>query len=85
MYIYSKVYIIVYIYIYSKGLPWWLREIGSAFGKESAWSVRDLGLTPGLRRSSGGGHDNSFQYSCLESPQARIVDIFLKVLILFAS
>ena len=30
---------------YSKGLPWWLR------GKESAGSVGDMGLIPGLERS----------------------------------
>ena len=30
--------------------------------------VRDTGLIPGLGRSSGGGHGNPLQYSCLESP-----------------
>ena len=30
--------------------------------------VRDLGSIPGLRRSPGGGHGNSLQYSCLENP-----------------
>ena len=54
-------------------------------GKESAWSAGDLGLIPGLGRSPGGAHGNSFPYSCLENPQARIVDISLKVLMLFAS
>ena len=29
--------------------------------------ARDMGLTPGLGRSSGGGHGNPFQYSCLEN------------------
>ena len=28
---------------------------------------RDLGLIPGSGRSSGGGHDNPVQYSCLEN------------------
>ena len=28
--------------------------------------VRDAGSTPGLGRSSGGGHGNPRQYSCLE-------------------
>ena len=28
----------------------------------------DLGLTPGLGRSPGGGHGNSLQYSCLKNP-----------------
>ena len=29
--------------------------------------VRDVGLIPGLGRSSGGGHGNPLQYSCLEN------------------
>ena len=28
--------------------------------------IRDAGSTPGFRRSSEGGDDNSFQYSCLQ-------------------
>ena len=35
-------------YIANLVLPWWLR------GKESACSVEDVGLIPGLRRSPGG-------------------------------
>ena len=38
---------------------------GSA-GKESACNEGDLCSIPGLGRSSGGGHDSSLQYSCLE-------------------
>ena len=34
----------------------------------NAVDVRDLGLTPGLGRSPGGGHGNPLQYSCLENP-----------------
>ena len=34
----------------------------------SAVDIKDLGLIPGLRRSPGGGHGNSFKYSCLENP-----------------
>ena len=30
--------------------------------------VRDVGSIPGLRRSSGAGHGNPLQYSCLENP-----------------
>ena len=33
--------------------------------------ARDMGLTPGLGRSSGGGHGNPFQYSCLENPDGQ--------------
>ena len=31
-------------------------------------NVRDMGSIPGLGRSSGGGHGNPLQYSCLEEP-----------------
>ena len=40
-------------------------------GKESICNVGDLGLTPGLGRSPGGGHDNPLQYFCLENPQGQ--------------
>ena len=35
----------------------------------SAEYIGDTGFTPGSGRSPGGGHDNSFQYSCLENPR----------------
>ena len=41
---------------------------GGSDGKESACSVGDLGLIPGLGRSPGGGHGSTLQYSCLENP-----------------
>ena len=49
---------------------------GGPDGKESACSVGDLGLIPGLRRSPGGGDGNPLQYSCLENPhrQRSLVD-----------
>ena len=47
------------------GLPWWLSS------KESACQAGDSGSIPGLGRSLGGGHDNPFQYSCLENPMDR--------------
>ena len=34
----------------------------------NAGDVRDVGLIPGLGRSSGGDHGNPPQYSCLENP-----------------
>ena len=40
---------------------------GGSDGKESACNVGDLGLIPRLGRSSGGGHGNPLQYSCLET------------------
>ena len=33
----------------------------------NAGDIRDLGSTPGSRRSPGGGHDNQLWYSCLEN------------------
>ena len=46
---------------------------GGTSGKEpaSAGDVRDAGSVPGLGRSSGGGHGNPLQYSCLENPMDR--------------
>ena len=37
-------------------------------GKDSACSVGDLGLIPGLGRYPGEGNSNPLQYSCLENP-----------------
>ena len=34
----------------------------------NAGDIRDVGLSPGLGRSPGGGHGNPLQYSCLENP-----------------
>ena len=33
----------------------------------NAGDIRDMGLIPGSGRSSGGGHGNTLQYSCLEN------------------
>ena len=41
---------------------------GGSDSKESAYNAGDLGLIPELRRSSGRGHGNAFQYSCLQNP-----------------
>ena len=37
----------------------------------SAGDTRDIGLSPGLGRSSGRGNDNPLQYSCLGNPMDR--------------
>ena len=39
--------------------------------KESACNAGNLGSIPRLGRSSGGGHGNPLQYSCLEKPKDR--------------
>jgi len=33
----------------------------------NAGDIKYSGLIPGSRRSPGGGHDNTLQYSCLEN------------------
>ena len=40
---------------------------GGSDNKESTFNTGDLGLIPRLGRSSGGGHSNPLQYSCLEN------------------
>ena len=39
--------------------------------KTSPFSAGNEGLIPGLERSSGEGHGNPLQYSCLENPTER--------------
>ena len=41
---------------------------GGLDGKESACTAGDLGLIPGLGRSSGVGNGNPLQYYCLGNP-----------------
>ena len=44
---------------------------GGSVSKESAYSTGDtgnMGSVLGSGRSSGGGHGNTLQYSCLENP-----------------
>ena len=41
---------------------------GGSDSEESAYSVGDLDLISGSRRSSGEGNGNPLQYSCLENP-----------------
>ena len=53
---------------------WWefwrspLGFLGSSEVKASACSAGDLGLIPGLRKSTGEGYGNPLQYSCLQNP-----------------
>ena len=44
---------------------------GGLYSKESTYNVGDLGLLPGLRRSSAEGNCNPLQYSCLENLMGR--------------
>ena len=47
---------------------------GGSDGKQSACNAGDLGSIPGSGRSPAGGHDNPFQYSCLENSMDRGAD-----------
>ena len=51
--------------------PVFLGFPGGSDGKESVRNAEDLHLILGLRKSPGGGHDNPFQYSCLENPHGQ--------------
>ena len=50
------------------GLPRWLSSKESTC---NAGATRDAGSIPGLRRSLGGRHGNSIQYSCQDNPMDR--------------
>ena len=51
--------------------PVFLGFSGGSDGKESACNAGDLGSVPGSGRSTGRGHGNPLQYSCLENPTNR--------------
>ena len=55
------------------GIRWGYQQgfLGSSNGKESACKEGDLGSIPGLGRSSGEGHGDPLQYSCLENSMDR--------------
>ena len=44
---------------------------GGSDGKASSYNAGDLGSIPGSGRSSGEGHDNPLQCSCLDKPMDR--------------
>ena len=44
---------------------------GGSEGKESVYSVGDLGSIPGFGRSPGEGNGNTLQYSCLRNSMDR--------------
>ena len=45
--------------------------LGGSVVKNLPANVGDVGSIPGSGRSSGGGHGNLLQYSCLENPMDR--------------
>ena len=44
---------------------------GGSTDKESAYNARNMGLIPGLGRSSGEGNGNPLQHACLGNPTDR--------------
>ena len=44
---------------------------GGTSGKESTYNEGDVASIPGLRRSPGGGHGNTFHCSCRENTMDR--------------
>ena len=44
---------------------------GGTSGKESTYNEGNVASIPGLRRSPGGGHGNTFQCSCLKNTMDR--------------
>ena len=51
------------------GLPWGAPVVKNP--PTNAGDTRDMGLLPGMVRSSGGGHGNPLQDSCLQNPMDR--------------
>ena len=51
----------------------WVSQVALVVKKSPASSgdIRDMGVSPGLRRSPGEGHSNPLPYSCLENPKGR--------------
>ena len=61
---------LIFIYIHYTHTFKLEKYIGSD-GKESTYNTGDLGLTPGLGRSSGERNTYPLQYSCLENSMDR--------------
>ena len=51
--------------------PVFMGFLDDSDSKESTCNTGDLGLSPGLGRSPGGGHGNPPQCSCLENPHGQ--------------
>ena len=52
-------------------IHWFHRSLSGKKSACSAGAAGDTGLIPGSGRSSGGGHSNPLQYSCLENSMDR--------------
>jgi len=66
---YKHLHPFMYIYGYTYAYVWTSQvALLVKYQSANAGDLRDLGLISGLKRSSGGAHGNSLQYSCLENP-----------------
>ena len=64
----SSAFTVYIIEVYYKYIKQFMDFPGGSDSKESAYNAGDLGLIPGLGRSSGEGNGNPLQYFCLENP-----------------
>ena len=67
MYVYTHTHTYIYIYTHTHTHTH-ICFPGGSDGKASAYNVGDPGSILGSGRSSGEGHGNPLQYSCLENP-----------------
>ena len=68
---FSKVMIVVILYLNAVSLRASQVALVVENPSANAGDIRDRGSIPGSGRSSGGGHGNPFQYSCLGNPRDR--------------
>ena len=68
MRVYCILFYTYYTYIHP---PWASQVVVVKVVPAKAGAVRDVGLTPALGRSLGGGHNNPLQSSRLEDPMNR--------------
>ena len=61
--------ILIYTWLKQKGISQVVLVVNNP--PANAGDIRDAGTIPGSGRSSGGGHGNPLQYSCLENPMDR--------------
>ena len=59
----------MYVYIYAPQVALVVKNLPA--NAANAGDTRDAGLTPGLKRSAGGGHGNPLQHSFLDNPMDR--------------
>ena len=68
--VFTQIYIDPFLLFFLGSLPS-MGFPGGSDGKESVCNAGDLGSVPGLGRSPGAGHDNPFQYTCMDNSMDR--------------